>query len=266
MRDVRAAPLPPRLDKPAIWEPVTPWSFDPKTDFASLEEVALAAAADTTARIRAAAASATPSGRREESPRMPWALVPMPLCYWDKAQERSLERSSLERSEREDLQTLRRHREELQKELADLRGRLQELEDTNKRLEQALAERQRGGRRESTRLQAEFSSELHRLEDAYHQLEQDNARLKKALHERERGEASLQRLLEEERSIGKKVAKENARLRKEVSSLRELREEETARIRASRETRRSSLSSSSTGGAEAAMAAMIEVDLTSELA
>ncbi|CAJ1403673.1 unnamed protein product [Effrenium voratum] len=108
------------------------------------EEVALAAAADTTARIRAAAASATPSGRREESPRMPWALVPMPLCYWDKAQERSLERSSLERSEREDLQTLRRHREELQKELADLRGRLQELEDTNKRLEQALAERQRG--------------------------------------------------------------------------------------------------------------------------
>ena len=37
MRDVRAAPLPPRLDKPAIWEPVTPWSFDPKTDFASLD-------------------------------------------------------------------------------------------------------------------------------------------------------------------------------------------------------------------------------------
>lgn len=33
------------------------------------------------------------------------------------------------------------------------------------------------------------------------------------------GEASLQRLLEEERSIGKKVAKENARVRKEVSSL-----------------------------------------------
>ena len=121
----------------------------------SLEAVALAAAADTTARIRAAStcSTRTPSGtgRRsvsaidDSSPDKtvhygaPWvAAVPLtPLWHAvpllpqgpradqvSPLRDRELQQARDLRAEREEADTLRRHKEELQFELADLRKRL----------------------------------------------------------------------------------------------------------------------------------------------
>ena len=76
------SPMAPRLDKPwesSVYAP-TAWT---------LEEVALAAAADTRARIRAAASASTATPRSEDfrQPMPPWALVPVPM--WSPTPEKT---------------------------------------------------------------------------------------------------------------------------------------------------------------------------------
>ena len=76
----------PRLDKP--WQPWESSVLQAPTAW-TLEEVALAAAADTRARIRAAASASTATPRSEDfrQPMPPWALVPVPM--WSPTPEKT---------------------------------------------------------------------------------------------------------------------------------------------------------------------------------
>lgn len=229
----------------------------------TLEEVAMAAAADTTARIRAAAsapASAstrTPSPERRLSPLRfderrsgasgasgasasrgapPWALVPVAPIYpwqWPCVPMESLTMSPEKPKRQMEMETLR--------ELAELRSRFNELQDFCSRLEKENAQLKtglaEGGRG--------------KLEETCRQLEQDVIHLKKALKEREEGEKSLRRLFDEAEALKRNVISENDRLKQELGIV------QPGEARRRSEMRRHSTTSESGSG-------MIEVDMTGD--
>lgn len=277
----------------------------------SLEAVALAAAADTTARIRAAStcSTRTPSGvgRRSASgvddvspektirygtpfvaavPLTPlWHVLPcMKQARSDSA---SPSRSQGLRKEHDEAETLRRHKEDLQLELADLRKRLgqmqdlcSELQEDNAHLKKALVEREQGEaslrtvlqeerqrseelgrtsqqvRQEMEQLRIKFGAEFHHVEDLCKQLEMDKQHLQKALRQREQGEISLRSSIEEEQHARRDLVKERESLKLELRKMQQLQQKavEAASLISSR---RSSSAISGSG--------MIEVDLTGEL-
>ncbi|CAE7187693.1 unnamed protein product [Symbiodinium pilosum] len=273
----------------------------------SLEAVALAAAADTTARIRAAStcSTRTPSGtgRRsvsaidDSSPDKtvhygaPWvAAVPLtPLWHAvpllpqgpradqvSPLRDRELQQARDLRAEREEADTLRRHKEELQFELADLRKRLSQaaglLQHARKQtgemsLSHVLQEEQQKShvlaqesqqvRHQMEQLKVKFSSDVQRLEDACKQLEKDKAQLKKALRQREQGESSLRTQIQEEQQTRHDMVRERESLKHELRKMQQLQEKAGDSV-----TPLSSMQSSSSSSGSA----MIEVDLTGELA
>lgn len=209
----------------------------------TLEEVAMAAAADTTARIRAAAERAL--APRGAVPAPPWALVPMaPMYSWQPYVPMmpsmgplgmgSMGSMGLKSDEK-------KHREELQHELADLRSRFQELQDSYNQLE-----------KENHQLKT-VPGTAGKLDETCRRQEQDIIHLKRALKEREEGEASLRRLFVEEQALSRNVLRENERLKHELSISKV--GEDKSRL----DSRRRSSSSTGTTGS------VIEVDLTGEL-
>ncbi|CAE7878937.1 unnamed protein product [Symbiodinium necroappetens] len=298
------------------WQPPRAPQLGRPTDITprSLEAVALAAAADTTARIRAAStcSTRTPSGvgRRSVSavddvspektirygtpfvaamPLTPlWPILPcMKPARSDSA---SPSRSQGLRQERDEAETLRRHKEDLQLELADLRKRLgqmqdlcSELQEDNAHLKKALAEREQGEaslrtvlqeerqrseelgrtsqqvRQEMEQLRIKFGADFHHVEDLCKKLEMDKQHLRKALRQREQGEISLRSSIEEEQHARRDLVKERESLKLELRKMQQLQQKavEAASLISSR---RSSSTSSAISGS-----GMIEVDLTGEL-
>ena len=255
MRDVEgclASPLlAPRLQQP--WESIA--------GRVNLEEVALAAAADTTARIRAARQSnglvsgsttATPSSERHfstprrelleskrnhsathgthRSPHAPWALVPLTpmvpaLHGWPCFPLDGLEKRSPET--------------ESWRELSELKSRLRELQDSCSSLEEENAELKKDWANGGPR----------KFEENCRRYEQDIIHLKRALKEREEGEKALRRMFAEAQALNRKVLSENEHLKQELEILK------FGAVKSRSETRRSSQESRS----------MIEVDLTGDL-
>eukprot|EP00435_Cladocopium_sp_Y103_P019710 s2789_g4.t1 len=175
-----------------------------------MEEVAMAAAADTTARIRAAAERALAPARGgavSAAQAAPWALVPMaPMYSWQPCVPMmpSMGLGSMGSFGSMASQNEKKHREELQHELADLRSRFQELQDSYNQLE-----------KENHQLK-NMPGTGGKLDETCRRQEQDIIHLKRALKEREEGEASLRRLFAEEQALSRNVLRENERLKHEL--------------------------------------------------
>jgi len=253
-------PLP--SSPPMSWVPAASTaasSCDPVNASLTLEEVAMAAAADTRARIRAAGVglSPLPGGGLESSlerPQMaPWAFVPVapmaPMYSWQwPLPHPTIQHASPMKgtSNRTTVETLQKHRADLQHELADLRSRFNELQDSCSQLEKENMELKN----------ISGKSAPGQLEETCRRQEQDILHLKRALKEREEGEASLRRLFAEEQALSRNVLRENERLKHELSIMKGV-PENGSRLSSRRQSRQSS-SSGTTGS-------IIEVDLTGEL-
>jgi len=231
----------------------------------TLEEVAMAAAADTRARIRAAGVGLSPlvggglgfteSSLEGSPPMAPWAFVPVaPMAgpmyswQWPPLPHPTLSHASPMKgtSNRTTVETLQKHRADLQHELADLRSRFHELQDSCSHLEKENMELKN----------ISGKSTPGKLEETCRRQEQDIVHLKRALKEREEGEASLRRLFAEEQALSRNVLRENERLKHELSIMKGV-PENGSRLSSRRQSRQSS-SSGTTGS-------IIEVDLTGEL-
>mmetsp|Transcript_11567 Transcript_11567/g.21932 ORF Transcript_11567/g.21932 Transcript_11567/m.21932 type:complete len:106 (+) Transcript_11567:635-952(+) len=101
----------------------------------------------------------------------------------------------------------------------------------------------------------EANTDIRHLEARCKQLEKDKSQLKKALGQREQGESSLRVQIEEEQRSRREMLQEKERLKQELRKLK------TQQLPEAVGEPVATWSSSSSAGT-----AMIEVDLTSELA